>query len=1054
MQTAKLLARTLSFLVGLYFALAALHKVLNPGSFIKLVSLLPVLPNMPFLLRAIVAGVLVGLELFVSFGCITGVRRRLSLQVACVLLAVFTLLAAPFYEALGGDCGCTWAWVPLAPTSGLGVIFRNLALGTAALWVLWSQEDLFKESLSRTRRAIQYCVAVILVGALSGGTWVSLLAKGYRVQRPRPTPDDVSSSTGTAEGQHNPAIDASTPRETLQPSRSEVTELSREARFLRILSESNTPVVGARAYVLESWVVMSPSEYAGWPADRGGSFGESDSDGYLRLPDGMQEQPVAIQSSGFQPVLIPNLAVALRSPVVLALQNERGIRVVSPSGDAVEGARILVEVRSWDWLDAPPSIQDGLVDWSTTGLDGIGRVPVAPIYRARGAVAASGYALQPITIGEGTPATLQLTSAAQVSGAVTGDVPSALILAEPARENSGFSFVTELDSSGRFTIPGLSEGKPWILTACASRERLLPIGPSVEVIPPADDVYVETDPGATVDLLARDERGTPLQPRLLAALFPEKVLADFEQARQTEGGGVVWTDIRVAAPHESILWVHAPGFLPKCVGRTLLRPGERTSLGEVELLRSSTWTVTVTDSDGDPVEGAWVNFIPQRTSSSAPGSDWMQSEQTGADGVGRLLSLDGVAGILSVRKNGWLPHNQEILTGEARGETSVSLTRPATVIVHCLNLDGEPMPGASVSWKCPGEVSGLVRSDREGTATVECPPGMVEIRASTRAVHGRIGSSEIEFELGSYASEPASVGPVLSGRVEHLDLQFPTQSIHLSLVIGNEPAAGYRVAVLPGCGVDPGDSDVWALAVPRGVTDVNGQCTLENVALGDSTFFVSSSEGLRWKVEKVVDARYESIELPTREVRVLALDATGSPIPGFPVRLTAFTSGGLRLPRLESRSPTGRSTRMGVSDLSATRVTGDDGYALFVRVPDLQELRIECAEPDRFPGVAAVLVGADSKETFVTLRSGSGAALQLLVRTRAGFPARGIHARVTSMGDQTRASQEGETGVDGGLHFGALDSGTWKVILFPPGYEVDVLLRPGEHVVKEVLLPD
>lgn len=118
------------------FSLSASYKIANPDKIPELLGKLPVSHRMPEAIGRIVSGALIGIEAFIAAALIFRFSVKLALQGVVILSLLFSLLVAPFYEQLGGDCGCLWKWVPLAPQSGLHLIARNVCLALMAIYLL------------------------------------------------------------------------------------------------------------------------------------------------------------------------------------------------------------------------------------------------------------------------------------------------------------------------------------------------------------------------------------------------------------------------------------------------------------------------------------------------------------------------------------------------------------------------------------------------------------------------------------------------------------------------------------------------------------------------------------------------------------------------------------------------------------------------------------------------------------------------------------------------------------------------------------------------------
>ena len=122
-----------------FFVASAAYKIAYPD---KIPSVLAQLPGIRSLSEGegrIVAGVVLGLEGFVAAALAFRFSVTAALWIVIVLTMLFALVVAPSYEQLGGDCGCSWRWLPMTPRSGMELIARNTGIALVAAWLLQRQ---------------------------------------------------------------------------------------------------------------------------------------------------------------------------------------------------------------------------------------------------------------------------------------------------------------------------------------------------------------------------------------------------------------------------------------------------------------------------------------------------------------------------------------------------------------------------------------------------------------------------------------------------------------------------------------------------------------------------------------------------------------------------------------------------------------------------------------------------------------------------------------------------------------------------------------------------
>jgi uncharacterized membrane protein YphA (DoxX/SURF4 family) len=121
-------------LLGAVFLLSFSYKLANPAALPGLIERLPLVPEMPKVAYLLLGWLIVGLEGSIGIALVLGQHLQLALALAVVLPLLFAVAVSPFFDALNGDCGCFWKWVPFSPNSGVQLIVRNVLLASTALW--------------------------------------------------------------------------------------------------------------------------------------------------------------------------------------------------------------------------------------------------------------------------------------------------------------------------------------------------------------------------------------------------------------------------------------------------------------------------------------------------------------------------------------------------------------------------------------------------------------------------------------------------------------------------------------------------------------------------------------------------------------------------------------------------------------------------------------------------------------------------------------------------------------------------------------------------------
>jgi len=308
-------------------------------------------------------------------------------------------------------------------------------------------------------------------------------------------------------------------------------------------------------------------------------------------------------------------------------------------------------------------------DARSTRSDNQGRFRLAPLepatYRLlartdRGSVEAP-VSVRLALLGTHSGVTLNVVRGSTVIGQVEDDQGSPVQHASvEVMLRAGYRFEAEVDSDGRFEVPGLqpgmyrfrarerrlaisdSEGRFAIAATAAARYRIDVTGPSGLGLAEAPDLAADAD----VVLVLQELSSISGQVRLRNAAVRRFEVAPpgsglFPVLFADDDGTFELTDLK---PGPATVVVFAPEGIGRA--RVELRPGANTDL-VVTLEPWARATARVVDEDGVPVMGAFVDVSTQ-----VPRKDGAGSTTTDADG---RFELDGIGPgrtIFKVRKGG------------------------------------------------------------------------------------------------------------------------------------------------------------------------------------------------------------------------------------------------------------------------------------------------------------------------------------------------------------------------------------------------------------------
>ncbi|MEM9380897.1 MAG: hypothetical protein AAGB93_13170 [Planctomycetota bacterium] len=1050
-----LLAWLVSLPAGAFFIAAATYKAIDPSVVTKLLALLPYTASFPLLVRDVLQGALVGVELYVGLALV--VRRTVedAALIGVALLGFFSFAVAPFYEALGGDCGCVWRWVPFSPERGSGIIGRNFVLAGSVLL------SLAIDPAHQKYNRMQICKWLAGLAALSlaaGFLWV-----GLRHWRP-PGPTVPVAVADEVLDQDRPSPSAESgpaaPRdlEPLPLHRSAVEELLEDPRGAAeqalhfVDATSGVALGGVSVMLLGESVVYSTSKATGVFSPVATPTRQSGPDGRLSMPVEVLESALAAFKNGYGPVQVRS--TDLGRTIALDQSPSNLVVVDRGAGGGLEGA--VVGVRAIDLGWEFPTATSDYVRVATT--DGLGRAQV-PGWLARGArilVSAPGRAIAPATWEHGPLARteVELHKAVVIEGRVT-PVPSGSDLrvrAVPAEARRGVPVSTHVASDGRFAITATAEGVEYgVQVTTAGAHGQVGMSSDLSVSAPERGIVLRL-PG-TCRLVAKvttvegaSEAGPPM---ILTAPSGGSVLpgAASEDAVKGAEWSWHWPGVRPSSDLLVPLWIKADGFAPRAVGEHRLQSGKVIDLGEIELTAEVTWSIHVFSSaNGSAIEGAEVLFTPYVMDDFAPAPD-TQHEFCGANGRCALFGAPE-GGTLIVRHPGYVEERRAIDPGSivADSVTEVHLSSSARIHLSAIDADETPAPGASIGWRHSGSKQrGFVKTDHRGQATIEVPSGDVELLHSPRMIQRRIGSMRTTtLSSGIEDVTLVELKGLEAGEVRSVEVEVEALATLVVHVVDGDgdPQPDCGVWAMPGAGISVDDlRDIGTISAPSGVTGPDGRTTLFGVAFGQTTFFVEGADRCRrWAqvefVEPDVDEMHLSLDRD--DVTVRFTDGANEPVVGVEIEAT-IEWGGKKFVRLHDPS-TGLSeaNRPGPKRLVASTDAG--GLARFHDVPLGCTLTLQPADPARFSTTEPVAVdhtyGSDAVAEL-TIGSGSSLMVQL--------PADDYKAAIVWLQSDS-GLRSAATDANGEAHFHMLAPGDYSATVMPHGWRRAVSLEPGESL--------
>jgi hypothetical protein len=847
---------------------------------------------------------------------------------------------------------------------------------------------------------------------------------------------------------------------------------------LTILSDAGHPLDGVSVFREADSIVLrvlnSDCQFLEAPKP----LGVSGDDGMIHVRDLGLAQNLVASRPGYQPLLF-SLDLASSEPHVRTLKSvqSEGIQVVASTGEPIAGAQLLVEALNWGWSGSAPG---EYLELGTADVNGILSL-CNPVPACSALVVADGYCMHFFELGDvvrsGTYSRIVLPDAA-VAGGVIRDAPidsRVLVLAELESNPKQPPVVTPASFEGLFEFSSLLPGQKWSLTPCRRiNGSIRAIGPSAMVWPPERDVELVTFSPLSLQVRALDALGDPVEVDVRLSLLQDEFLARHSDAtvQVSSDGQSLWPSLHCPPPlpgglSNRELWVVAEGFLPVQVGEHRLVSGAIIDLGDVVLRPVGKWRIQVASKvDQLPIGEAKVTFVPRSVlREGRENSAWLQMSVTGEGGWAELRAPEDEAleGMLKVEKEGWRTRLVTVAPGDGL-PTEVLLERPAGVLVECVSLNGEPVPGASIQWRSTSEKSRTSRrwshvtSARDGFAMFDVPPGNIQVRYAPGMLRGSSGRGmNVLMDLHSqeegqpHPSEPVDLRGLEPGDVRPLKLELPVVlNLEVVVYVDGSPSAGDTIVGIPGSGLDVVDNDlVRVLQLPSAITDSEGRCRISMLPLGVITL-VRIEPGTKYSTFKVMkvgrsmdSAIYFMSE--TRPVPIRVLGVNGMPLPNVDVQLEQVTiQHGARTPRMREITA-GGARPIGNSPQRVLKATTDEaGEAIFQNVPVDARFSLGCRNSGKYPLMANVRVEPGGGSDVVELRDGSAAEIIVALHYRDGELQAGVSVVFTWNDVYGRKHKIIRSASDEGVvRFSSLNPG-WYTITVPSGDTRRVEVEAGQ----------
>lgn len=758
---------------------------------------------------------------------------------------------------------------------------------------------------------------------------------------------------------------------------------------------------------------------------------------------------VIAAADGFVPqqrLLLPLLEDIELPPVDLPVDSGLRIRVLSPNGSLLAGARVLGEIQS-RFPVASPGGWTPVERRGETGADGVVRLPKTTAETLRLWVAAPGFPVQegPVTrapaavvrLAPGALARLEIREASDepVSGALMRDLAGRFVLGRTGPD-------------GRLTVACPSSGEPGALIEAADGRRAQHRWKTAAGADPARPQLVALPPAGSWSgrILDRHTRA----PLPGAVVWPESDPGLWVRA---DAGGTFRLR-KLALPFETALAAAALDHAPGALSFQSAQSGNPLVLA---LARTTTLRGTVVDARGRQLENVELQITPL-----GDGEQESHITRTSAEGLFRTPGLHTGASYLVTA----------FLSGFAPASTAVAIPKPEAQVPDLRMVLGW---GRTASGQVVDERGRPVADARvelvPGTAGRVVASGLTASgNASQRAQTGADGRFELRHQPAGWFRLRIEADSFLV--FEQDGLQIPASTARTNL--GRFPLQ--RGAALRGWAGDPdgnpvAGAEVWILPAevrdwadlyaqgPAAVTGADGSFLVRDLPHDDSFGLDICRAGylpLSATVREIPEEPFRAVLRRAARLsgRVTADD--GSPVPA--ARIESWLAG-----EEPSRSESLRPCRNGSGS-----VTTDNGgrFRFEALPPGWWNLRATAsgyrsATRDRLH----ILAGESLDDVEIVLAP--GAILSGRVFTSEGEPAAGAQVSALSADGtvQTLAGGDGAyrlAGVEPGERTieATLEEGAWasrNLTVLPGENRLDLTLdqgAPHQEIHGRVLGPD
>lgn len=471
---------------------------------------------------------------------------------------------------------------------------------------------------------------------------------------------------------------------------------------------------------------------------------------------------------------------------------------------------------------------------------------------------------------------------------------------------------SKIDTQGQFSFDGLEPGASYRVQVIRPGSGPLtgsePVTNAVVATAGGEDVRLEWHEGARVEMRVVDAVTGEAVERLgvrMGFSIPTPNQEAGVPRKFYEGGHVVLAGLRPEGENDD-LFIHlsAPGYEVKSVTQPM-RPTDRVNLGQVALIPAPRLDVTVTDPDGQPVEGAAVTLeevehnpgMRVRIMTSA-GEVSARHDYTDENGRVRLSSLPGVESTLTVRAADYAPHSESVTLPDGATEYEVRLAPGGSVLVRSFDANGDLAPRQPIEHTRPvGDAGGIppvpVLTDSEGVHEFT---GLEAGMHYFRIIERDAGMGARSFSMSGNGGRPDGDGwqevAVEPGGQAELDLQREARGgLSGQITAGGTPLAGAKLVLeRKGAmfnGAMPGEG-------PTVLTSSNGDYRFTDIRAGEFELVISHKSrdlASRFDVELEAGEGEFDADLPVNSVSGRIVDGEGKPLAGVRVQAEVANPG-------------------------------------------------------------------------------------------------------------------------------------------------------------------